>query len=73
MKQLGDRRLRELEPHDVSTDVKSQAIPLKMILESKRDGRMNGRGIRRGDLEPKEWDIKNIDSPVVPLWLAWHA
>jgi hypothetical protein len=67
MKQLKERRLKELDASQVSKDVIKNAIPLKMILESKRCGRVKGRGVLRGDLEPLEWDISNIESPVVGM------
>ena len=67
MKQLKDRRLKELDNPQVTDEIRRNAIPLKMIMERKRCGRVKGRGVLRGDLEPKEWDILHIESPVVGM------
>ena len=47
-----NRRLTMLS--DVSDDIKRDAIPLRMILEQKRDGRRKGRLILQGFREPTE-------------------
>ena len=39
-------------------------VPMRMILEWKKDGRKKGRLVLQGFREPAEWDIKSNASPV---------
>ena len=61
------RRLTPLVSSEVTAQVKSQAVKLRMVLEKKRDGRFKGRLILQGFREPKSWDGGRIDSPVASL------
>ena len=55
------------EPND---DVKRRAMPLRMILEKKRDGRHKGRLILQGFHEPRSYDRGAVDSPVAYILIC---
>ena len=67
MQEVENRRLTLLEDDDITDDIRRDALPLRMILESKRDGRLKGRLVAIGYREPKYWDVKTNSSPVVSL------
>ena len=68
MQEVENRRLTLLDDDDIITDdIRRDALPLRMILESKRDGRLNGRLVAIGYREPTYWDVKTNSSPVVSL------
>ena len=67
MQEVENRRLTELDDDDITDNIRREAIPLRMILESKRDGRMKGRLVAIGYKEPTYWDVKSNSSPVAPL------
>ena len=67
MQEVENRRLTLLDDDDITDDIRRDALPLRMILESKRDGRLKGRLVAIGYREPKYWDIKTNSSPVVSL------
>ena len=63
------RRLRRLSEGELS-ELRASGTPivdLRMILETKRDGRRKGRLILLGFREPGEWDVGSNDSPVASL------
>ena len=41
--EVENRRLTMLEDDDITEDIRRDALPLRMILETKRDGRLKGR------------------------------
>ena len=64
IKHIKDRRLITIEDDSVSDYIKKNSLPMRMILEYKRDGRHKGRLVAIGYLEPYHWDIKSNSSPV---------
>ena len=58
MQEVENRRLALLDDDDIPDDIRRDALPLRMILESKRDGRLKGRLVAIGYREPKYWDVK---------------
>ena len=59
------RRLRLLEPQEeMRVRVTDQIVPLRMLLESKKDGRKKARLVLQGFKEPREWDVDSNVSPV---------
>ena len=44
--------------------MRNNSLPMRMILEDKRDGRLKGRLVAIGYLEPLHWDNKSNNSPV---------
>ena len=67
MQEVENRRLTLLDDDDITDDIRRDALPLRMILETKRDGRLKGRLVAIGYREPKYWDVKSNSSPVVSL------
>jgi hypothetical protein len=65
MEHVSQRRLTMMG--DVTYEMKRDAIPLRMILEQKRDGRRKGRLILQGFREPRSYDRGAVDSPVAYL------
>mgnify|MGYP001249640715 FL=1 len=65
--QVKNRRLEQITDDDKIKEIKSDALPLRMILETKRDGRRKGRLVAIGFKEPRYWDIKSNSSPVVSI------
>ena len=65
-------RLRELQPAEAVKIRNTVLVPrLRMILESKRDGRRKGRLILQGFQEPYAWDGGiSTDSPVAYMTLS---
>ena len=62
MDHVSNRRLTLIA--DPDPEVKNRAMPLRMILEQKRDGRRKGRLILQGFHEPRSYDRGSVDSPV---------
>ena len=67
MQEVQNRRLTLLDDDEVTDVIRRDALPLRMILETKRDGRLKGRLVAIGYREPKYWDVKSNSSPVVSL------
>ena len=65
--QVKNRRLEQITDIDKIQEIKNDALPLRMILETKRDGRKKGRLVAIGFKEPKHWDIKSNSSPVASI------
>ena len=65
--QVKTRRLEQITDIDKINEIKHDALPLRMILETKRDGRRKGRLVAIGFKEPRHWDIKSNSSPVVSI------
>ena len=65
--QVYSKRLVELKEDELTHDIKYKALPMRMILENKRDGRRKGRLVAIGYREPREWDIGSNSSPVADL------
>ena len=62
LQEVENRRLTLLDDDDITDDIRRDALPLRMILESKRDGRLKGRLVAIGYREPKYWDVKTNSS-----------
>ena len=58
------KRLKEIVYGDLNDDMKRSAIPMRMILEEKRDGRKKGRLVAIGYREPMANGGRSNGSPV---------
>ena len=65
--QVKNRRLEQITDKDKIDEIKHDALPLRMILETKRDGRRKGRLVAIGFKEPRHWDVKSNSSPVASI------
>ena len=61
--QICQRRLTKLNKDELTKEITRQAIPMRMILDTKRDGRKKARLVALGYREPLEWDTKSNSSP----------
>ena len=61
-------RLRKVETHDEVRKAQAQAVPMRINLEPKHDGRKKCRWILQGFREPASWDgVDGNDSPVTSM------
>ena len=67
MDHILNRRLISITDEEVSEYIRKNCIPMRMILEDKRDGRRKGRLVVIGCREPYHWDTKSNNSPVAEL------
>ena len=67
MEEVYNRRLQSINDDEITEVIKREALPLRMILENKRDGRLKGRLVAIGFKEPLYWDTKSNSSPVVAM------
>ena len=65
--QVKNRRLEPITDLDMIKQIQVDALPLRMILETKRDGRLKARLVAIGFKEPRHWDITSNSSPVVAI------
>ena len=61
---LSNRRLTRLNKDELTREIMKTAIPMRMLLDTKRDGRLKARLIMQGFREPIEWDDGSVASPV---------
>ena len=65
--QISKKRLTRLTKEELTREVMRTAIPMRMLLDTKRDGRLKARLVALGYREPKEWDTISNSSPVADL------
>jgi len=65
--QISKKRLTRLSKEELTREVMRTAIPMRMLLDTKRDGRLKARLVALGYREPKEWDTISNSSPVADL------
>ena len=65
--QISKKRLTRLTKEELTREVMRTAIPMRMLLDTKRDGRLKARLVALGYREPKEWDTMSNSSPVADL------
>ena len=65
--QICRRRLTRLNKDELTREIRRTAIPMRMLLETKRDGRRKARLVALGYREPREWDTKSNSSPVADI------
>ena len=65
--QICDKRLTRLSKEELTREIMRTAIPMRMLLDTKRDGRLKARLVALGYREPKEWDTMSTSSPVADL------
>ena len=64
LEKVKSTRMNIIPLNEVSNEVKKNAIPMRMILEEKRDGRRKGRLVVIGFREPYSHNEKSNSSPV---------
>ena len=65
--QICKRRLTRLNKDELTREIMRTAIPMRMLLDTKRDGRLKARLVALGYREPREWDTKSNSSPVADI------
>ena len=65
--QISNRRLTRLNKDELTREIMKTAIPMRMLLDTKRDGRLKARLVALGYREPKEWDTMSTSSPVADI------
>jgi len=65
--QICKRRLTKLNKDELTREIMRTAIPMRMLLDTKRDGRRKARLVALGYREPIEWDTKSNSSPVADI------
>ena len=65
--QICKRGLTRLNKDELTRETMRTAIPMRMLLDTKRDGRRKARLVALGYREPLEWDTKSNSSPVADI------
>ena len=65
--QISNGRLTRLNKDELTREIMKTAIPMRMLLDTKRDGRLKARLVALGYRELKEWDTMSTSSPVADV------
>ena len=64
---ISNMRLTRLNKDELTREIMKTAIPMRMLLHTKRDGRLKAGLVALGYREPKEWDTTSTSSLVADI------